>query len=138
MSEQTESVLIFDFGSQYTQLIARRVREHSVYSQIVAHDTPAADVAAMEPKGIILSGGPASVYAQGAPKCDPGIFDLDVPILGICYGLQLACEVLGGRVTPAESREYGRRSLEVIDNSDITLEQTAHEIMSHLPLRTDS
>ena len=119
MSEQTESVLIFDFGSQYTQLIARRVREHSVYSQIVAHDTPAADVAAMEPKGIILSGGPASVYAQGAPKCDPGIFDLDVPILGICYGLQLACEVLGGRVTPAESREYGRRSLEVIDNSDI-------------------
>ena len=119
MSEQTESVLILDFGSQYTQLIARRVREHSVYSQIVAHDTPAADVAAMEPKGIILSGGPASVYAQGAPKCDPGIFDLDVPILGICYGLQLACEVLGGRVTPAESREYGRRSLEVIDNSDI-------------------
>ena len=119
MTDNSERVLILDFGSQYTQLIARRVREHSVYSQIVSHDTPAAELAEMTPRGIIMSGGPASVYAEGAPRCDPAIFDLGVPILGICYGLQVTCETLGGRVEPAESREYGRTECKVLDRSDL-------------------
>jgi GMP synthase (glutamine-hydrolysing) len=103
-----ESVLIFDFGSQYSQLIARRVRELNVFCQIVRPDLPAGRVAELKPRGLILSGGPASVYASGAPRCDPKLFDLDVPVLGICYGMQLACEVLGGEVRPAASREFGR------------------------------
>ena len=91
-------ILILDFGSQYTQVIARRVRECSVYSQIVRYDTPAAELAAMGAKGIILSGGPASVYAENAPQPDPALFDLGLPVLGICYGLQLMFFHLGGKV----------------------------------------
>ena len=102
-----ELVLIFDFGSQYGQLIARRVREQNVFCQIVRHDLPAERVNELNPKGIILSGGPASVYEPGAPHCDPKLFDLGVPVLGICYGMQLACQVLGGKVgrrrTPAST-----------------------------------
>jgi GMP synthase (glutamine-hydrolysing) len=109
-----EQVLIFDFGSQFAQLIARRVRELNVFCQIVRHDLPAARVAALKPKGIILSGGPASVYDAGAPKCDPGIFELGIPVLGICYGLQLAVQALGGRVNPSKHREFGRAKLSVI------------------------
>jgi GMP synthase (glutamine-hydrolysing) len=101
-------VLIFDFGSQYSQLIARRVRELNVFCQIVRADLPAERVAELKPRGLILSGSPASVYATGAPRCDPKLFDLDVPVLGICYGMQLACEVLGGEVRPGTSREFGR------------------------------
>src|SRR5262245_19638570 len=104
----TELVLIFDFGSQYGQLIARRVREQNVFCQIVRNDLPAARVRELTPRGIILSGGPASVYEPSAPKCDPKIFDLGVPVLGICYGMQLACQALGGQVKPSTSREYGR------------------------------
>jgi len=107
-SSTNERVLVFDFGAQYAQLIARRVREQSVFCQLVRHDLSAARVAELQPKGIILSGGPASVYAPGAPHCDPAIFDLGVPVLGICYGLQLACYSLGGAVKPAPSREFGR------------------------------
>ena len=92
-----EKVLVFDFGSQYAQLIARRVREQSVYCEIVRHDVTAARVKELAPKGIILSGGPASVYEPGAPHCDPAIFQLGIPVLGICYGMQLVCEALGGR-----------------------------------------
>ena len=87
-SSANERVLVFDFGAQYAQLIARRVREQNVFCQLVRHDLSAARVAELQPKGIILSGGPASVYAPGAPHCDPAIFDLGVPVLGICYGLQ--------------------------------------------------
>lgn len=105
---ENELVLIFDFGSQYGQLIARRVRELNVFCQIVRHDLPAERVRELKPHGIILSGGPASVYEPGAPQCDPAIFGLDVPILGICYGMQLACHVLGGKVSPSASREFGR------------------------------
>src|SRR5712671_346072 len=105
---ESERILIFDFGSQYAQLIARRVRELNVFCQVVRHDLPAARVAELRPKGIILSGGPASVYEPNAPKCDPGIFELGVPVLGICYGMHLACQALGGAVKPAASREYGR------------------------------
>ncbi len=96
-----ERILIFDFGSQYGQLIARRVREQNVFCQIVRHDLPAARVAELKPRGLIFSGGPASVYAPGAPRCDPKLFDLGIPVLGICYGMQLACHLLGGEVKPA-------------------------------------
>jgi GMP synthase (glutamine-hydrolysing) len=105
---ESERVLIFDFGSQYGQLIARRVREQNVFCQIVRHDLPASRVAELKPKGLIFSGGPASVYEPGAPRCDPKIFDLGIPVLGICYGMQLACHLLGGEVRPAGSREFGR------------------------------
>src|SRR5215467_11037396 len=100
-----ERILIFDFGAQYNQLIARRVREQNVFCQIVRHDLPAARIAELKPKGLIFSGGPASVYEPGAPRCDPAVFDLGVPVLGICYGMQLACHMLGSPVQPAPSRE---------------------------------
>ncbi len=94
----TEQILILDFGAQYTQVIARRVRECKVYSTIVRFDMPAAEIAALKPKGLILSGGPASVYSPKAPMPDRAIFDLGVPILGICYGVQLMAHFLGGKV----------------------------------------
>src|SRR5207247_11272012 len=93
---ESERILIFDFGSQYGQLIARRVREQNVFCQIVRHNLTADRVAALRPRGIILSGGPASVYEKGAPRCDPAIFDLGIPVLGVCYGMQLVCHNLGG------------------------------------------
>lgn len=108
MTNNNERILIFDFGSQYGQLIARRVREQQVFCQIVRHDLSAERVRELQPRGIIFSGGPASVYEPGAPTCDPKIFDLNIPTLGICYGMQLACRILGGQVKPAASREYGR------------------------------
>ena len=112
-SSTSELVLIFDFGSQYAQLIARRVREQNVFCQIVRHDLPATRVAELKPKGIIFSGGPASVYETGAPHCDPAIFDLGIPVLGLCYGMQLACHLLGGKVAPGTSREFGRAAIQV-------------------------
>jgi len=102
-----ETVLVFDFGSQYAQLIARRVREQHVYCQIVRHDLTADRVREINPKGMIFSGGPSSVYEKGAPRCDPKLFELGIPTLGICYGMQLACDALGGKVDSAPSREYG-------------------------------
>src|SRR3954451_3160401 len=115
-----ETVLVFDFGSQYGQLIARRVREQNVFCQIVRHDLSAERVRELNPKGIIFSGGPASVYEPGAPKCDPKLFDLGVPVLGICYGMQLACQTLGGSVGGgAHTREYGRATLSVTDPNTI-------------------
>ena len=111
-----EQIVILDFGSQYTQVIARRIRECNVYSVIVRHDIPAAELSALNPKGIILSGGPASVYAKGAPHPDPAIFKLGVPVLGICYGLQLLAHYLGGKVVPGQKREYGKGTLKVKDS----------------------
>ncbi|MCX7866986.1 MAG: glutamine-hydrolyzing GMP synthase [Limisphaera sp.] len=108
-----EQIVILDFGSQYTQVIARRVRECQVYSQILRFDTPATRLAELRPKGIILSGGPASVYDADAPLPDPGIFELGIPILGICYGVQLLAHFLGGRVEPGQQREYGKGTLHV-------------------------
>jgi GMP synthase (glutamine-hydrolysing) len=116
---QHELIAILDFGSQYGQLIARRVREHNVYSRICRADIAADELAKLPLKGIILSGGPASVYDAKAIKCDEGIFELGVPILGICYGMQLACQYLGAKVIAAESREYGRTNLSVLDKSDL-------------------
>ncbi|MEE9601872.1 MAG: glutamine-hydrolyzing GMP synthase [Thermoguttaceae bacterium] len=103
-----EKVIVLDFGSQYAQLIARRVRQQHVYCEIVRNDLSAERIRQLAPMGIILSGGPSSVYEQEAPKCDPEIFRLGLPVLGICYGMQLACESLGGRVGSTPAREYGR------------------------------
>jgi len=112
-------VLILDFGSQYTQLIARRVREQSVYSEIHPFDLPIERVRAMRPAGIILSGGPSSVYDAGAPRITAEIFDLDVPILGICYGVQLTSLLLGGKVVSATHREYGRAAVRLEKPSEL-------------------
>ncbi|MSR81298.1 MAG: glutamine-hydrolyzing GMP synthase [Gemmataceae bacterium] len=108
-----DSILILDFGSQYAQLIARRVRELKVFCRLVRHDLTAARIKELAPTGIILSGGPASVYEKGAPKCDPAIFELGIPILGICYGMQLACQILGAKVISAPHREFGRAELTI-------------------------
>ena len=112
----TEQIVILDFGSQYTQVIARRIRECNVFSVIVRYDTPAEEIAAMQPKGLILSGGPSSVYAKDAPLPDPNIFKLGLPVLGICYGLQLLAHFLGGKVEPGLKREYGKGTLKVKDS----------------------
>ncbi|MBM4021757.1 MAG: glutamine-hydrolyzing GMP synthase [Planctomycetes bacterium] len=117
--QQAERVLVLDFGSQYAQLIARRVREQHVYCEIVRHDIPTERIRALAPRGIILSGGPSSVYEASAPKSDAGLFNLGIPVLGICYGMQLACEALGGRVGRAQAREYGRAACEVLDHDGL-------------------
>src|SRR5271170_5039130 len=112
--QRDEVIPILDFGSQYAQLIARRVREKGVYSELVRPDISVADLSKLHPKGIILSGGPNSVYEPNAPRCDPKIFDLGVPILGICYGMQLGAQILGGQVKPAKAREFGRARLTLV------------------------
>ncbi|MDP4173300.1 MAG: glutamine-hydrolyzing GMP synthase [Bacteroidota bacterium] len=114
---QQELILILDFGSQYTQLIARRIRESGVYSEIHPYTISLEKIRQLNPKGIILSGGPMSVYDDGAPNIDQGIFSLGLPILGICYGLQLICKILGGKVEPAKSREYGKANLKISKES---------------------
>src|SRR5947209_2190898 len=111
-----EQIILLDFGSQYTQVIARRVRERNVYSVILRYDTPAEEIAALNPKGLILSGGPSSVYAKDAPLPDRAIFQLGVPVLGICYGLQVMAHFLGGKVEPGLKREYGKGTLRVKDS----------------------
>ncbi len=128
-----EKVLVLDFGSQYSQLIARRVREQQVYCQIVRHDLTADRVRELAPKGLIFSGGPASVYEEGAPKCDPELFRLGIPVLGICYGMQLACEALGGRIENTPSREYGRAGCRVISHNELFqgVQQDTQVWMSH-------
>src|SRR6266487_4153265 len=113
----TEQIVILDFGSQYTQVIARRVREGNVYSTILRYDTPAKQIAALKPSGLILSGGPASVYAHDAPLPDRGIFKLGIPVLGICYGVQILAHFLGGKVEPGQKREFGKGTLTVRDAS---------------------
>jgi len=114
-----ESILILDFGSQYVQLIARRVREQRVYSEIVPHTISAAEVRKRAPMGLIFSGGPASVYAKNAPTCDPELLKLGIPVLGICYGMQLAASLLGSKVQPSPAREYGRTTLHVLNHQNL-------------------
>jgi GMP synthase (glutamine-hydrolysing) len=113
-----QTIIVLDFGSQYTQLIARRLRELSVYCEILPFNTPAAGIASRQPVGVILSGGPKSVSESGAPRCDPALFEVGVPVLGICYGMQLMTATLGGQVAPAPQREYGHALVRVSD--DIT------------------
>jgi GMP synthase (glutamine-hydrolysing) len=112
-----EQIVILDFGSQYTQVIARRIRECNVYSTILRFDTPAAEIAALKPSGIILSGGPSSVYSPAAPLPDKNVFELGVPVLGICFGVQLLAHFLGGKVEKGLKREYGKGTLTVKDSS---------------------
>jgi GMP synthase (glutamine-hydrolysing) len=128
-----ERVLVLDFGSQFAQLIARRVRQQQVYCEIVRHDISAQRIRELAPKGIILSGGPSSVYETGAPKCDPAIFELGLPVLGICYGMQLICEVLGGHVENFPAREYGRAHCRITDDSELLagLPEEVQVWMSH-------
>src|SRR5690349_5541070 len=114
-----ERVLVLDFGAQYAQLISRRVRENNVYCEIVRHNITPEQIRRHAPRGLILSGGPSSVYEKGAPKCDPAIFKLGIPVLGICYGMQLMCEALGGKVKNAPLREYGRAHCRVTATSDL-------------------
>jgi len=114
-SERPRPVLVVDLGAQYAQLIARRIRECHVYSEIVAHDLPVTELASRRPAGIVLSGGPASVYEEGAPSVDPRLFELGVPVLGICYGHQLMARELGGEVSATGRREYGATQLEVTE-----------------------
>ncbi len=128
-------VLVLDFGAQYVQLIARRVRERHAFARIVRHDITAERVRELNPLAIILSGGPASVYEAGAPHCDPAIFDLGVPVLGICYGMQLICEAMGVAVAPNAARgEFGRMDCRVLVTEEPLFHDVPHETivwMSH-------
>lgn len=112
------SILILDFGSQYTQLIARRIRENKVYSKIVPYNISAQEIKRLAPKGLVFSGGPSSVYDSKSPKCDKDIFKIGIPILGICYGQQLIAHFFGGRVRQTKEREFGRQELFIDDHSD--------------------
>jgi GMP synthase (glutamine-hydrolysing) len=134
-----EVIPVLDFGGQTAQLICRRVRDAGAFSLLVHPAISPAELRAMNPKGIILSGGPASVYDRGAPRCDPGIFDLGVPVLGICYGMQLACQLLGGKVEAGDHREFGRANLHISDRSDLfhAIPEKTTVWMSHGDQATD-
>jgi GMP synthase (glutamine-hydrolysing) len=119
MASDHETVLILDFGGQYTQLIARRVRELGVYSEIVPFNITVEELRSKDPRGIILSGGPSSVYEEGAPHPDPAVIQIGVPVLGICYGVQLMAHFLGGEVKPSNRREYGHADIEVKTESQL-------------------
>lgn len=134
MNRNKEMVLVLDFGGQYTQLIARRIRECKVYCEIVSFRTSAARIKEISPQGIVLSGGPSSVYVENAPVCDKEIFNLGIPVLGICYGIQLMTRQLGGKVSRANNREYGKTNLKVVKNDDILFTGLTEELicwMSH-------
>ena len=107
-------VLVVDFGAQYAQLIARRVREARVFSEVIPHTASVEEIKARDPLAVVLSGGPASVYAEGAPQLDPALFDLGIPVFGICYGFQAMAQALGGTVAHTGASEYGRTELKVI------------------------
>src|SRR3954466_12699242 len=132
--QHDEVIPILDFGSQYAQLIARRVRERGVYSELVRPDISLEDLRKLNPKGVILSGGPSSVYEPKAPRCDPRLFELGVPVLGICYGMQLACEAFGGLVRPSPSGGYGRAECKVVGIDEPLFRDVPHATtvwMSH-------
>lgn len=134
-------IVILDFGSQYSELIARRIRETQVYSEVLSYRTTAEQLRQLAPKGIILSGGPSSVYDENAPQCDPAIWDLGIPILGVCYGMQLMVQQLGGEVVRAERGEYGKASLLIDDPTDLftnvengtTMWMSHGDSVAHLP-----
>jgi GMP synthase (glutamine-hydrolysing) len=112
-------VVILDFGSQYSELIARRIRETQVYSEVISYRTTAEQLKLLNPQGIILSGGPSSVYDLGAPQCDPAIWDLGIPVLGVCYGMQLMVQQLGGEVVKSDLAEYGKAAIHIDDPTDL-------------------
>ena len=138
MSDKIPKVLVFDFGAQYAQLIARRVREANVYSEIVSHELSVDEVREIDPVGIILSGGPKSVRIEGAPQIDPSIYELGIPILGICYGAQLIAQQLGGIVSQFDAGEYGRTSLEITGGNLLSDQPTQQDVwMSHFDCVTE-
>jgi GMP synthase (glutamine-hydrolysing) len=112
-------VIVLDFGAQYSQLIARRIRECKVYCEILPHDTPTEELLRRKPVGMVFSGGPSSVYEENAPSCDPKLYEAGIPILGICYGMQLMAHQLGGVVAAGARREFGKTELDVVDSSDL-------------------
>ncbi|HJO55508.1 MAG TPA: glutamine-hydrolyzing GMP synthase, partial [Candidatus Scalindua sp.] len=132
-NKKHESILVVDFGSQYSHLIARRIREQNVYSKIVSHKISPEEIKQENPKGIILSGGPASVYASDAPRCNDEILNMDMPILGICYGFQLGSQILGAEIKSAENREYGNTRCTIKDHSTLfaSLDDSIGVWMSH-------
>jgi GMP synthase (glutamine-hydrolysing) len=128
-----QMIVIIDFGSQYSELIARRIRETQVYSEVLSYRTTAEQLHNLNPQGIILSGGPNSVYDENAPQCDPEIWDLGIPILGVCYGMQLMVKQLGGVVERAKRGEYGKAALFIDDPTDLltNVENGSTMWMSH-------
>jgi GMP synthase (glutamine-hydrolysing) len=128
-----QTIAIIDFGSQYSELIARRIRETQVYSEVISYYTTAEQLRNLDPKGIILSGGPNSVYDDYAPKCDPEIWNLGIPILGVCYGMQLMVKQLGGNVERAKRGEYGKAAIKIDDPTDLltNVEDNSTMWMSH-------
>jgi len=110
---ETQSIVVLDFGAQYSQLIARRIREQKIFSVVLPFNASLEEIRSYSPVGIILSGGPSSVYDQGAPLADKSVFELGIPVLGICYGLQFMVYALGGKVRPAAKREYGHAKVEI-------------------------
>ena len=124
--EATEEVVVLDYGGQYSQLIARRIRDCGVFSEMLPHDVPLEEIARRRPRGVILSGGPASVYEQGAPRLERGLLELGVPVMGICYGMQLLVHELGGRVEQADVGEFGRSELHV-STPGVLLRETPRE-----------
>ena len=131
--KNNELILILDFGGQYNQLIARRVRECNVYSEVVPYNISIEKIKEKNPKGIIFTGGPASVYGEDSPRCAEGIFDLGIPILGICYGMQLMTHTLSGKVSRADKREYGATEVKIDNTSSLfdTFDETNTFLMSH-------
>jgi GMP synthase (glutamine-hydrolysing) len=140
MSDEHDLVLVVDLGAQYAQLIARRVREAHVYSEIVKRSTPVEEMLARQPKAIILSGGPASVHVDGAPSVDPAIYESGVPVFGLCYGAQLVARDLGGEVTKTGRGEYGRTGLTVSEPGVLFREQPNDQVvwMSHFDTITEA
>ncbi|MCY7391788.1 MAG: glutamine-hydrolyzing GMP synthase, partial [Leptolyngbyaceae cyanobacterium CAN_BIN12] len=138
---ERQIIIILDFGSQYSELIARRIRETQVYSEVLSYRTTAEQIQEIAPKGIILSGGPSSVYGERAPHCDPKIWSLGIPILGVCYGMQLMVQQLGGGVEQSERGEYGKASLVIDDPTDLltnvndgtTMWMSHGDSVTHLP-----
>lgn len=128
-----EMILVLDFGSQYNQLITRRIREFGVYSELHPHTLTAEEIKKMNPKGIILSGGPNSVYDENSFRCDEKIFELDIPVLGICYGMQLMTHYLGGKVEAASQREYGKANIRIEGTPDLFRDLPNEQVvwMSH-------
>ena len=128
-----ELVIVLDFGGQYNQLIARRVRECNVYCEIYSYKTELEKIKAMNPKGIILTGGPNSCYEQGAATCDKQLFEMGVPVLGLCYGAQLMMHVLGGHVCKAPVREYGKIEVTVDKNSKLFEDVSEKTLLKYIP-----
>ncbi|MBD1372272.1 glutamine-hydrolyzing GMP synthase [Hazenella sp. IB182357] len=133
MEKEMDRIIVLDFGGQYNQLIARRIRDLGVFSELMPHHTSAEEIQQLNPKGIIFSGGPNSVYGEGAPTCDPAIFELGIPILGICYGMQLIAAHFGAKVEQAGHREYGKAYVELLSDSRLFQEMEKQQLvwMSH-------